>query len=49
MVEGNTSKLVADHKKPHRGNEHLFWDDTNLTTLCASCHSSAKQREEQGQ
>ena len=43
----DTSKLVADHKQPHRGDERLFWDGANLTTLCATCHSSLKQREEQ--
>lgn len=45
-VEPDTSKLVADHRRPHRGDETLFWDERNLWTLCASCHSSAKQREE---
>lgn len=45
----DTSKLVADHKQPHRGNARLFWDMTNLWTLCASCHSGAKQREEQAE
>jgi 5-methylcytosine-specific restriction protein A len=24
-LEGNTSKLVADHRKPHRGDAVLFW------------------------
>lgn len=45
-IEGDTSKLVADHRKPHRGDAALFWDERNLETLCASCHSGAKQREE---
>lgn len=45
-IEPDTSKLVADHKVPHRGDERLFWDEDNLWTLCASCHSSAKQSEE---
>jgi 5-methylcytosine-specific restriction protein A len=45
-LAGDTSKLVADHRKPHRGLVALFWDITNLWTLCAPCHSSAKQREE---
>lgn len=45
-LEGNTSKLVADHDKPHKGDERLFWDQHNLITLCASCHSGEKQREE---
>ncbi|SNS53481.1 HNH endonuclease [Sphingomonas laterariae] len=45
-LEGDTSKLVADHIRPHRGDEALFWDEANLQTLCASCHSGSKQREE---
>jgi len=44
-IEGDTSKLVADHETPHRGDERLFWEG-RLTTLCAPCHSGAKQREE---
>jgi 5-methylcytosine-specific restriction protein A len=46
-VEGNTSKLVCDHIKPHRGNAVLFWDEANLQTLCKPCHDKAKQIEEQ--
>jgi 5-methylcytosine-specific restriction protein A len=47
-IEANTSKLVADHKRPHRGNETIFWDESNLWTLCQSCHSGAKQKQETG-
>lgn len=40
-------KLVADHRKPHRGDRVLFFDLNNLWTLCKSpCHDSVKQREE---
>ncbi|WP_404711499.1 HNH endonuclease [Sphingomonas sp. MMS24-J13] len=47
-VEGDTSKLVADHDKPHRGDRALFFDPNNLKTLCASpCHSKHKQAMEQ--
>ena len=46
-VEGDTSKLVADHRKPHRGDPELFWDRANLWCLCEVCHSTVKQREEQ--
>lgn len=42
-VEGDTSKLVADHIAPHRGNEALFWDETQIQCLCKSCHDSTKQ------
>lgn len=44
----DTSQLVADHKKPHRGDPVLFWDETNLWTLCLHCHNSIKQAEERG-
>ncbi|WP_223799102.1 HNH endonuclease [Sphingomonas nostoxanthinifaciens] len=46
-IEGDSSKLVADHRKPHRGDLVLFWDDTNIQCLCKPCHDGAKQREEQ--
>lgn len=47
-VGADTSKLVADHRRPHRGDLTLFWDEGNIETLCASpCHSRHKQRMEQ--
>lgn len=45
-IEANTSRLVADHRKPHRGDEALFWDEENLQTLCKPCHDKHKQRAE---
>jgi 5-methylcytosine-specific restriction endonuclease McrA len=48
-IEGNTSMLVADHRRPHRGDETLFWSETNLWTLCKPCHDGWKQREEQNE
>ena len=30
---------VVDHIEAHRGNEELFWDESNLQPLCKSCHS----------
>jgi len=47
-VEADTSQLVADHRKAHRGDERLFWDIGNLWTLCKRCHDSWKQRQERG-
>jgi len=44
--EPDTSQLVADHRRPHRGDEALFWNEGNLQCLCKPCHDSAKQREE---
>lgn len=47
-IEANTSRLVCDHRQPHRGDLALFWDPENLQTLCASpCHSKHKQKLEQ--
>lgn len=46
-IEGNTSLLVADHIKPHRGDASLFWDEANLQCLCKACHDKLKQTEEQ--
>lgn len=47
VVEADTSQLVCDHRKPHRGDARLFWDETNLQTMRKSCHDGRKQREEQ--
>ncbi|MEH3103448.1 MAG: HNH endonuclease signature motif containing protein [Sphingomonas phyllosphaerae] len=46
FTTANTSLLVADHRKPHRGDEGLFWDFDNLQTLCKPCHDRHKQRVE---
>ena len=45
-IDAGKRGLAADHKIPHRGDPDLFWDKTNLQTLCERCHSSDKQREE---
>lgn len=42
-IEADTSQLVADHKVPHRGDEALFWDASNIACLCSQCHNSTKQ------
>lgn len=39
---------VVDHRRPHRGDERLFWDRSNLQSLCKSpCHDRHKQSLEQ--
>lgn len=43
-----TATALVDHIEPHRGDMTLFWDRTNWQSLCTPCHSSVKQREEQG-
>lgn len=45
-AESDTSKLVCDHIKPHRGDERLFWDRTNLQCIDKACHDGEKQRRE---
>lgn len=41
---------TVDHRKPHRGDERLFWDESNLQTLCTSpCHVSHKAALEHAQ
>jgi 5-methylcytosine-specific restriction protein A len=39
---------VVDHKTPHRGDEQLFFDESNWQSLCKECHDSVKQAEEHG-
>lgn len=46
-VEPDTSQLVCDHIRPHRGVAVLFWDAGNLQCLCKPCHDKTKQRAEQ--
>lgn len=33
-----TPATVVDHIIPHRGDERLFWDETNWQPLCKLCH-----------
>lgn len=46
FTSADTSRLIADHRQPHRGDEQLFWDADNLQTLCKPCHDRHKQRAE---
>jgi 5-methylcytosine-specific restriction enzyme A len=32
------AKLVCYHKRPHEEQAALFWEPTNLITVCADCH-----------
>ena len=43
-----TAATVADHRVNHKGDLSLFYDPTNLQSLCASCHSSTKQSLDNG-
>lgn len=39
----DTAANIADHKKPHKGDRGLFFDPTNLQSLCKTCHDAAKK------
>lgn len=39
---------VADHVIPHKGDERLFFDPTNLQSLCAHHHNRDKALMEGG-
>ena len=41
-----TPATVVDHRKPHRGDEELFFDENNLDSMCKPCHDGAKQQME---
>lgn len=43
-----TPATVVDHVVPVRKARDRALDPTNLQSLCAPCHSGAKQREEAG-
>ena len=38
----------VDHIKPHKGDFCLFFDENNLQSLCASCHSRKTAAEDGG-
>lgn len=44
----NAKATLVDHIIPHKGDDHLFWDQTNWQPLCTSCHSRKKQQQERG-
>lgn len=33
-----------DHEVPHRGDQALFWDESNWTPRCKPCHSRKTRR-----
>jgi len=37
---------TVDHIVEHNGDYDLFWDESNWQTLCRSCHSGIKRRQE---
>lgn len=43
-----TAAGVVDHIVPHKGDQALFWLESNWQSLCRTCHNSRKQRQEHG-
>lgn len=41
-----TAATVVDHITPHKGDSSLFWSPENHQSLCTTCHSGDKQRQE---
>lgn len=41
--------VVVDHIIPHRGDEGLFWDESNWQALCKKCHDSKTMTEDRYQ
>jgi 5-methylcytosine-specific restriction enzyme A len=40
--------FAVDHIVPHKGDQVLFWDQSNWQSLCRTHHNSDKQRIERG-
>ena len=36
---------VVDHVAPHRGDQRLFWDQSNWAPACKRCHDAKTARE----
>ena len=47
-VECGRSANTVDHIQPHRGDRRLFYDPTNLQSMCRTCHNVVKRRDEMG-
>jgi 5-methylcytosine-specific restriction protein A len=49
QAEGHTvSATDVDHITPHKGNKELFYDVSNLQSLCHSHHSQKTAKEDGG-
>ena len=46
QFERTTPATLVDHVIPHRGNEALFWDESNWQSMCDACHSRKTATEE---
>ena len=48
ITEDVTAADIVDHIKPHKGDVALFYEPSNLQSLCKHHHDSAKQMIENG-
>lgn len=48
ITEDVTAASICDHIKPHKGDLELFYDASNLQSLCKHHHDSAKAMIEGG-
>jgi len=39
---------VVDHIIPHKGNQQLFWDESNWQSLCKRCHDIKTVKDDGG-
>ena len=47
--QGRTGAATdVDHVIPHKGDERLFWDETNWQPLCKAHHSTKTAKEDGG-
>ena len=44
-----TQATVVDHIIPHRGDQQLFWNESNWQPLCKSCHDTKTMTEDRYQ
>jgi 5-methylcytosine-specific restriction protein A len=44
-VEANESRLEAHHIMPPKGNEELFFNESNIIVVCSACHKIITAKE----
>ena len=45
---GDVAATRVDHKRPHKGNYELFWDEGNWQSMCENCHNRKTAAEDGG-
>lgn len=43
-----TASQAVDHRVPHKGDQKLFWDESNFQALCHECHGAKTAKEDGG-